>query len=131
MQGSSLFIPTSPPRRDAFDLASALDGYEATTRRLVETWFDMHVAQAFSRDMERIRERALATPELSLLALQLGIAHCELANALWHRSDVSAEAMEQALQRHALALATLRAAIAAAPAVFLPVVEPTSRAGAG
>lgn len=105
-------------RSGGFDLVSALDSYEAAGTRLVESWFDIHAYAAFGRQIEGIREHAVPVPALTVLALQLFIAHCELVSTMWQNAavGVSAAAISEAGRRHAVAVAALRMAAARLPA---------------
>ena len=120
MQGQPLSLPAFRSSREDFDLLSALDAYETTSTRLVDTWFDVHVASAFSREIDAIRHRTMQIPGLTVLGLQLVIAHCELASTLWQDASVgvSAARLEEVRLRHHLAVGALRAAVIAFPAVF-------------
>lgn len=117
MQGHSLSLPSQSATRDGFDLLSALATYEATSMRLVDTWCDVHVLSDFGRQVDEIRERVLGMPGLTVLGLQLVIAHCELSSALWQNASVgvSAKTLEEIRYRHQLAVGALRAAVIAFP----------------
>ena len=99
------------PRFGAFELIAALDTYHAAAVRLVESWLDMDAYAQFAREIEPIREHGAAVPGLTVLALQLVIAHAELVSALWQHSSVgvSPQRMKEVRLRHALAVQSLRA----------------------
>lgn len=106
----------SPPVRHntRFDLASALDRYEATCTRLVDTWFDMDRYADFRKQLEEIRQHAFRVPALTVFSLQLGIAHFELLSTLWQDASVgvSTARLEEVKMRHTIAVQAMRAAAA-------------------
>lgn len=110
----------SPPvlpsvlRPDAFKLLSALDAYDLTCARMLESWFDMHAYADFARQIDAIREHGVSAPELTVLSLQLVIAHSELVSTLWQDScvRVNASRMQEVRERHSIAINALRAAAA-------------------
>ena len=99
------------------DLVSALDGYEATSTLLVEHWLDMDLYAQFSSQIEAIRGHVPGIPALTVLSLQLAIAHAELASTLWQNActGVSAAKMQEARERHRLAIHAFRAVAARLP----------------
>ena len=112
-------FPASSPslftRRDErLDLASALERYEATCARLVDTWFDMDLYADFRKQLEAIRHHAMTVPALTVYSLQLAIAHFELVSTLWQDASVgvSAARLEEVKMRHAMAVEAMRAGAA-------------------
>lgn len=105
------------PRSDAFDLVSALDTYALCATRLVETWFDMDVYARLGRQIDAIRAHGMAHGGMTVLSLQLVIAHTELLSTMWQHASVgvSAARIEEVQMRHAFAVEALRIA-AAGPA---------------
>lgn len=110
----------SPPsdsvtRVEAFNLAAALDAYELTCSRLVSNWLDMSEYADAGAAIAAIRKYGNSQPTLTILALQLAIAHAELESVLWERGSVGGtEAKLLAVrERHALAVQALRAAATA------------------
>lgn len=95
---------------DAFNLLSALDAYDDAAARLVETWLDMDLYADFSKQVDAIRAHGVSTPALTVLSLQLVIAHSELVSTMWQNASVGVgeERMREVQQRHALAIAALR-----------------------
>ena len=77
----------------------------------------MHVVSDFGRQVDAIRERVMAIPGLTVLGLQLVIAHCELSSAMWQNASVgvSVTTLEEIRLRHQLAVGALRAAVIAFP----------------
>lgn len=110
----TLPFPAPARRRDPFDLVSALDSYEAATTRLVESWLDMEVYADFSRQIDAIRDHGVPDSSLTVLSLQLVIAHSELVSTLWQHASVGvpAQKMQEVQERHALAIDALRVAVA-------------------
>lgn len=109
MQASPL--PYAVRSRDAFDLLSALDAYDVAAQRLVASWLDMEVYSDFSRKVDAIRDHGAAVPALTVLSLQLVIAHSELVSTLWQNASVgvSTEGMRDVQDRHTAAVEALRA----------------------
>jgi hypothetical protein len=101
-------------RDERFDLASALERYEATCTRLVDTWFDMDLYAEFRKQLEAIRQYAMTVPALTVYSLQLAIAHFELVSTLWQDASVgiSAARLEEVKMRHTIAAEAMRAAAA-------------------
>lgn len=91
-------------------LIPALDAYQVAAVRLVESWLDMEAYADFARQIEPIREHGVAVPGLTVLALQLVIAHAELVSAMWQHSSVgvSPGRMKEVRLRHAIAVQSLR-----------------------
>lgn len=113
MQGLS--FPLSPiPRCDAFNLMCALDAYDVASARLVESWLDMAAYTEFNRQIEPIREHGVTIPALTVLSLQLVIAHSELVSTMWQQSSVgvSAARLRDVMARHTVAVNALRVAAA-------------------
>jgi hypothetical protein len=99
-------------RCEAFNLAAALDAYELTCSRLVSQWMHMELYAQAGAAIAAIREHGVSVPSLTVLTLQLAIAHCELESTLWQKKSVgvSAEQLDEALARHADAAQCLRIA---------------------
>ena len=106
--------PHSDLRSGVFDLAIALDAYEMTCSGLVDEWLDMALYAEAGRSIAAIRQLGVPVPSLSVLTLQLAIAHAELESMLWQRSSVGiAEArVREVRERHAAAVQALRTAAA-------------------
>ena len=109
------FHSTFTRRDERLDLASALERYEATCARLVDTWFDMDLYADFRKQLEAIRQHAMTVPALTVCSLQLAIAHFELVSTLWQDASVgvSAARLEEVKMRHAIAVEAMRAGAAA------------------
>lgn len=110
----SPFPSESEVRCGAFNLMAALDAYELASARLVEAWPDPHLYADVTQQIEEIREHGVSNPVLTVLSLQLVIAHSELVSALWQNASepVAALALQEVRQRHAIALEALRVAAA-------------------
>ena len=108
------FHSTFTRRDERLDLASALERYEATCARLVDTWFDMDLYADFRKQLEAIRQYAMTVPALTVYSLQLAIAHFELVSTLWQDASVgvSAARLEEVKMRHAMAVEAMRAGAA-------------------
>ena len=98
--------------RDAFNLLSALDAYDLAGQTLVASWLDMEVYADFSAKVDAIREHGATVPALTVLSLQLVIAHSELVSTLWQNASVGVgpERMGEVQARHSEAIESLRAA---------------------
>lgn len=98
-------------RVDTFDLVCALDAYGAAATRLVERWFDTETYADCQRQIDAIRDHGVTQPALTVLSLQLVIAHAELVSTLWQSAsvDVSAAHLQEVRARHAVAIELLRA----------------------
>ena len=106
--------PDSALRCSAFDLITALDAYDAASTQLVARWLDMELYEDFSKQLDAIRERGVSAPALTVLSLQLVIAHSELVCLMWQHSSVgvSATKMQEVQARHSHSIDALRAAAA-------------------
>lgn len=103
----------SPTRSEAFDLNAALDAYEAACYQLVIQWKHVGLYAQAGAAIESIREYGVSVTPLTVLTLQLVIAHWELESALWRRwtiEQVSDQAFQEILGRHAIAVQDLRLA---------------------
>ena len=100
----------SATRCDAFNLAAALDAYEVVCSQLVRRWQDMDLYAAAGTAIAAIREHGVSVPSLTVLTLQLAIAHCELESTLWQKlgGEVAPERLQAILDRHARAVQELR-----------------------
>ena len=98
-------------RVDTFHLVSALDAYAVAATRLVERWFDADAYADVQRRIDTIRDHGVTQPALTVLSLQLVIAHAELVSTLWQNAsaDVSAAHLQEVRARHAVAVELLRA----------------------
>ena len=95
--------------QSSFDLAAALDAYEASCRRLLAHPLEAKLYAEFRASIAGIREHGVSTPALTVLALQLAIAHAELESALWQsRAGHPAVDFDAVRARHATALHALR-----------------------
>jgi hypothetical protein len=118
MQSSSASVSvpasTSAVRAEAFSLPAALDAYELTCSRLVTGWLDMGQFADAGHAIAAIRQYGVSNPSLTVLALQLAIAHAELESVLWEKSALGgSEAKLLAVrERHAIAVQALRMAAA-------------------
>ena len=112
---SASFPSTFTRRDERFDLASALERYDTTCTRLVDTWFDMDLYADFRKQLEAIRQYAMTVPALTVYSLQLAMAHFELVSTLWQDASVgvSAARLEEVKMRHAIAVEAMRAGAAA------------------
>ena len=112
MQGQ--FLPTSEPRCDAFNLISALDAYDLASTKLVENWLDMELYAEFSKQIDVIREHGVSVPVLTVLSLQLVIAHSELLCTMWQNSSVGVNPvkLQDVKARHTASVHALAAAAA-------------------
>lgn len=100
-------------RCDASDLAAALDAYEVTCFQLVNRWKHTGLYAQAGAAIAAIRELGVPAPTLTVLTLQLVIAHGELESVLWRQftvDEVSPETLQQVVSRHAVALQDLRLA---------------------
>lgn len=107
-------FPNSILRHGAFHLMSALDAYELGSLRLVETWLDMDVYADVSGQIDAIREHGVTSPALTVLSLQLVIAHSELVSTMWQNSSVGVAPakVREVTERHTLAIDAVRVAAA-------------------
>lgn len=107
------FSPTLLRDR-ASDLLAALAAYELTSTRLVDRWLDMDIYQECSTQIDAIREQGVANPALTVLSLQLVIAHSELVGTMWQNASmgVCGARLQEVKDRHALAINALRSAAA-------------------
>ena len=112
MQDASFHIPDSVFERDAFQLAAALDAYEAASGRLAENCCDAELLEQLGRQLDTIRDRGLCVPGLLVPSLKLVIADADLVTALWRHtsSELPAEVLEDVRAGHAAAVNALRAA---------------------
>lgn len=113
-----VFIPAQAVQtRDAFDLPAALAAYEGMGARLVESWLDIELYARFSAQIADIRAHAVPLPALTVLALQLAIAHSELVSTMWQNASVGVDAgrIREVVERHAVALDALRTAATTLP----------------
>lgn len=103
-------VSDSVLRCDAFSLAADLDAYEVTCSRLLAQCHEMTLNSEVSASIARIRRYGVAVPPLTVLALQLVIAHCELEWTLWQKwsGRVSDKAFQEVKDRHAAAVRALR-----------------------
>jgi hypothetical protein len=110
----TLSPPDSGIRRDAFNLMSALDAYDLASSQLVERWLDMDLYTEFSKQIDAIRDHGVAVPTLTVLSLELVIAHSELVSTLWQNASVGVPApkLYEVQARHTAAINMLRAAAA-------------------
>ena len=108
MQSFSSF--DSATRCDAFNLVAALDAYEVICSQLVTGWKDMDLYAHAGTAIAAIREHGVSVPSLTVLTLQLAIAHCEFESILWKKLnvEVTAENLKEVLDRHAHAVQELR-----------------------
>ena len=113
MQASS--PSDSAVRSDAFNIVAALDVYDLTCSRLVANWLDMTLYADAGAAIAAIRQHGVSNPSLTVLALQLAIAHAELESVLWERSALggSEARLRTVRDRHAMALQALRSAATA------------------
>ena len=102
----------SVTRSETFIFAAALDAYEVTCSRLVTNWLDMNMYVEAGTSIATIRERGVSNPALTVLALQLAIAHAELEAALWQKGCVGMPdaKLTEVRERHASAVQLLRTA---------------------
>lgn len=105
-------LPHSLARRDAFELLSALDAYELAAERVVRDWFDVHAYADVTRRIEAIRTHGASVPALTVVSLQLVIAHTELLSMLWQNACTGGGVarLAEVQERHAACVASLRAA---------------------
>lgn len=108
-------FPETLLRHSISEMLSALDAYDVASTRLVETWLDMDLYTEFSQQIDDIREQGVAIPTLTVLSLQLVIAHSELVSTMWQNASmgVNAARLQEVKERHTLAVNALRAAAAA------------------
>jgi hypothetical protein len=101
-------------RSGVANLLSALDTYDVASTRLVESWLDMDVYMVFSKQIDAIRDHGVTLPALTVLSLQLVIAHSELVSTLWQNASTGlcATKLQDVKERHTFAVNALRAAAA-------------------
>jgi hypothetical protein len=107
-------LPETPLRHRASGLLAALDTYELTSARLVDRWLDMDIYRDCSTQIDAIREQGVTSPALTVLSLQLVIAHSELVGTMWQNASkgVCEARLQEVKDRHALAINALRSAAA-------------------
>jgi hypothetical protein len=96
----------------AFQLAGALETYDASVQRMVDCWLDMDQYRNVGEQVEAIRMYSAALPELSVAWVELLIAHAELVHCLWRDQHAVASADDRTLPQvrahHTTCVATLR-----------------------
>lgn len=110
----------------AYDLATALDRYEQDVENLVRAWPDPDLYKRVNDSMEKVRASAAALPRLSVQAVELLIAHAELAQGLWDSVDPrlpAQEAVGAVVEQHRACVFRLRE-------TCLTIVAATHRCGA-
>lgn len=110
----------------AFDLATALDQYEQDVEDLVRAWPDPDRYKRVNESMDKVRTSAAALPRLSVRAVELLIAHAELAQTLWDSVDPrlpTEEAVGPVVEQHRSCVYRLREAC-------LTIMATTHRCGA-
>ena len=97
----------------AFQLAQALDAYEAAVDVMLETWPDLEPYGAVSAKLEEIRLLSGALLPLSAEWIQLLVAHAELMHCLWRQQFGSrgpqARGLGQMRAHHGFCVTALRA----------------------
>ncbi|GAB3767240.1 hypothetical protein GCM10028796_28170 [Ramlibacter monticola] len=96
----------------AFQLAAALEEYEVSVGRMIDTWLDMELYGRVSEQIEEIRLYCLPLPQLSAPWVELLIAHAELVHALWRlrfqEEGTDRERLEEVRQHHTACVRKLR-----------------------
>lgn len=83
----------------AFQMAAALESYQAEFDGMVQSWHDPGRYAAVNRRLEDIRMYRGALPQLSVDVVEVLIAHVELMHSLWDATvRPSREAMERVEQ---------------------------------
>jgi hypothetical protein len=97
----------------AFQLAAALDRYDQSVQRMVDTWLDMDMYRSVSDQVEEIRRYSACLPELSVPWVELLIAHSELVHSLWRlrfQADQGHRArLDEVRARHTACIESLKA----------------------
>jgi len=100
-----------------FQLAAALDAYEARMTLLLENGFDSAAYGQAEQAVGEVRSQGAGLPELAVAALELCLAHAEVVALLWwERADGTAGASQLAAaqQRRQRACDALRTGCAQA-----------------
>ena len=82
-------VPASSLHALALDLAAALDQYEQDVEDLLHAWPDPGRYRRVTDSLEKVRRCAAVLPRLTIPTVELLIAHAELAQGLWDRTDWS------------------------------------------
>jgi hypothetical protein len=74
----------------AFQLAAALERYQASFDELVDSWFDRNRCRAVVRQLDEIRKLGCSLPQLAVDMMEVAIRHTELLQSLWTKATVIA-----------------------------------------
>ena len=88
----------------AFQLAAALERYDAAMSVLLETWLEPDLYVATVDELKGIKILAAAFPNFTVLVIELSITHSELVHALWSGDRPPPKLLE----RHCKCLEELR-----------------------
>ena len=92
-----------PRKGRVFHLAAAVDAYETRLSKLMENWFDATSCAEADAAVGEVRAQGVGLPELSVLALELCVAHAEVLALLWNRGMANAGTPAASAIEHALA----------------------------
>ncbi|RYY98997.1 MAG: hypothetical protein EOO24_17840 [Comamonadaceae bacterium] len=95
----------------AFQLAAALDRYDAEFAELMRRWPDMELYNGVSKRIDELRMVSASFPELSVQYVSLLIAHAELVHCLWKTQTEPATAsgnLAVARDEHQMAIRSMR-----------------------